>query len=64
MFQTYSRPSSGGSRVSQRGRQPIITARKRSLGQGDMFTGVYLSTGEGGAVVPGHGGLPGPEGGA
>ena len=30
----------------------IITARKRSLGQGNMFTGVCLSTG----------GVPGPRG--
>ena len=39
----------------------FITARKRSLGQGNMFTGVCLSTGG----VPGPGGLgeaPGPGG--
>ena len=36
----------------------IFTARKRSLGQGYMFTGVCLSTG-GGCLV---GGMPGPGG--
>ena len=36
----------------------IITARKRSLGQGNMFTGVCLSTG--GCLVPG--GVPDPGG--
>ena len=36
----------------------VITARKRSLGHGNMFTGVCLSTG-----VPGQvGGVPGPGG--
>ena len=33
--------------------RPITTARKRSLGQGNMFTGVYLSTG--GVPAPGEG---------
>ena len=37
----------------------IITARKRSLGQGNMFTSVYLST-VGGAKSRG---VPGPGGG-
>ena len=37
----------------------IITARKRSLGQGNMFTGVCLSTGGG---VPGPGGCLVPGG--
>ena len=31
----------------------IITARKRSLGPGNMFTGVCLSTGGGGVHGPG-----------
>ena len=47
-----------------------ITARKRSLGQGNMFTGVCLSTkgggvyGPGGCLLPGGSGLGGsaPEG--
>ena len=42
----------------------IFTARKRSLGQGNMFTGVCLSTGGGGGLVlgvPAPGG-PGPGG--
>ena len=30
---------------------PVFTARKRSLGQGNMFTGVCLSTGVGGGCV-------------
>ena len=34
----------------------IFTARKRSLGQGNMFTGVCLSTGGGGLVE----GVPAP----
>ena len=34
----------------------IITARKRSLRQGNIFTGVCLSTGR----LPGPGGVPGP----
>ena len=34
----------------------VITTRKRSLGQGNMFTGVCLSTG----VVPAPRGVPGP----
>ena len=39
----------------------IITARKRSLGQGNMFTGVCLSTG--GCLVPGGClGVSGPGG--
>ena len=41
----------------------IFTARKRSLGQGNMFPGVCLSTGgfwSGGCLVPG--GVPGPGG--
>ena len=33
--------------------RPITAARKRSLGQGNMFTGVYLSTG--GVPAPGEG---------
>ena len=50
----------------------VITARKRNLGQGNMFTGVCLST-EGGAWSGGSGllwgggaysrGVPGPGGG-
>ena len=40
-------------------RTPLITAHKRSLGQGNMFTGVCLSTG-----VSSRGGVPGPRGGA
>ena len=42
----------------------LITARKRSLEQGNMFTGVCLSTG--GCLVPGGlvRGVPGPGGGA
>ena len=31
----------------------LITARKRSLGQGNMFTGVCLSTGGGGCLLLG-----------
>ena len=41
----------------------IIIARKRSLGQGNMFTGVCLSTG--GCLLPGGhgpGGVHGPRG--
>ena len=37
----------------------FITSRKRSLGQGNMFTGVCLSTGGG---VSGPGGVPGRGG--
>ena len=47
----------------------IFTARKRSLGQGNMFTGVCLSTGGclvGGCLLPGGacsgGGVPAPRG--
>ena len=43
----------------------VTTARKRSLGQGNMFTGVCLSTGVGAwsRGVPGPGGgVPGPGG--
>ena len=48
----------------------FITARKRSLGQGNMFTGVCLSIGGGGCLVPGGSGprgclvwgVPGPGG--
>ena len=48
----------------------VITARKRSLGQGNMFTGMCLSTGEGGCLVRGvwsqggasSGGVPAPGG--
>ena len=47
----------------------FVTARKRSLGQGNMFTGVCVFTGggawSGGAWsqgVPGPGGVPGPRG--
>ena len=50
-------------------RKNVITARKRSLGQGNMFTGVCLSTGggacSGGFLVPGgacSGRVPGPGG--
>ena len=51
--------SGHGGRLLPKGvRQPIITARKRSLGQGSMFTVVCLSTGG----VPGLGGMPGPGG--
>ena len=39
----------------------MFTARKRSLGQGNMFTDVYLSTGVG---LPAPSGLPSLEGGA
>ena len=52
----------------------LVTARKRSLGQGNMFTGVCLSTGgvpgpgdacsQGGSgpeVVPAPGGVPGGD---
>ena len=42
--------------------QTIITTRKQSLGQGNMFTGVCLSTGGGAAWS--RGGVPGPSGGA
>ena len=38
----------------------MFTARKRSLGQGNMFTDVYLSAGG----VPAPSGLPSPGGGA
>ena len=46
----------------------LVTARKQSLGQGNMFTGVCLSTGgqclvPGGGLVPaGGGGVPAPGG--
>ena len=44
----------------------IITARKRSLGQGNMFTGVCLATGEDawsiGEDAWSRGGVPGPGG--
>ena len=42
---------------------PIFTARKQNLGEGNMFTGVCLSTG--GYLVPGGAwswGVPGPRG--
>ena len=47
----------------------VVTARKRSLGQGNMFTGVCLSTGGVpgwgvGVWVPGPRGVSGPGGGA
>ena len=38
----------------------LVTARKQSLGQGNMFTGVCLSTG---GAVPRPGGGSGPSGG-
>ena len=38
----------------------IINARKLSLGQGNIFTGVFLSTGGGSASV--HAGIPPPPG--
>ena len=43
----------------------FITTRKRSLGQGNIFTGVCLSTGGGGACsrgVPAPWGVPAPGG--
>ena len=46
-------------KFSRRNVLQIITARKRTLGQGNMFTGVYLSTG--GAWC--WGGVPGSRGG-
>ena len=41
----------------------IFSTRKRSLGQGNMFTAVFLSTG-GGCLLPGGGGLVWSRGGA
>ena len=41
--------------VKQLHTRALITARKRSLGQGNIFTGVSLSTGEGVYVCVWHG---------
>ena len=51
----------GSAVINTHCKNSIVTVRKRSSGQGNMFTGVCLSTG-GGCLVPGGslvGGVPG-----
>ena len=55
-------PRRGGRQLQRVALQSIIIARKRSLGQGNMFTPVCHSVPGGGAWSQG-GGAPGPRGG-